>query len=91
MEEDIEIENKEEFMKQRNEHIRNGNYIEVDIVISKDEDEPISSNINIHGVSIEEIAKMIVCLDETKKRLEKQYPMASMMTNFLGIDSITEV
>lgn len=90
MEEELEIKDKEEFYRQRIDNMKKGNYIETRIVISKDENEPVSSNIDIHGVSEEQVAEMILCLDELKKRLEKQYPMASAMSKFMEIGASFE-
>ena len=88
MEEDIEIENNEEFFRQRIENIKKGHYIEVRILISEDEAEFPCANLDIHGITEKQIAEMILCLDEMKKRLKKEYPMASVITKFMEIGGV---
>lgn len=86
--ENSEITNNEELIKQNNEFIRNSkSFIEVDIVIGQDEEQPVLTNCNIHGVGPQEIAKMILSLRSLASSLENQYPLAKIMSNFMHCKS----
>jgi hypothetical protein len=86
--EDLEINNEKELIKQRDEYLRkNGNYMEVGIIIPKDKKEPVFTNVAINGVGYEEIAKMIVSLRATIDCLENKFPVAAAMSKFMAVDT----
>lgn len=87
MEDNFEIENKEEFMKQRNENIKKGRYAEVSILISENLDEPVATSISLNGVTIQQVAEMIFTLDTIKETLSKKYPVALELTKFMGAET----
>lgn len=65
-----------ELEKQREENIlKSGKYCRVKIVIGKDDKQPIG-DIDVIDVTDVETARMICCLKETAKVLEKKFPVA---------------
>jgi len=87
MEDNFEIEDKNEFFKQRNEDIKKGRYAEVSILIGEDLDEPVTTSISINGVNIQQVAEMIFALDTIKETLSKKYPVALELTKFMGAET----
>lgn len=73
---------KEELKKQHDKAIKeSGHYIEVNILIGKDEKETISG-VDVRGVSLKEIARMIKSLEVVKKELCDNFPKAGLIAEF---------
>jgi len=88
MEEKMEIKNKKEFVKQTHNYLKEkGNYFAIEVVISKDEKEPVFTNIEIENVTNTEIAKMIDILGKLKEDLEFKYPLASIMSKMYNVEA----
>lgn len=88
-ESDIEKIDYDELSKQRKEAIlATGEYVSVEIIIGSDDYEPITS-FKASNITDNEIAYMILALNETKKQLCKKFPKASYIAeNNLKVESI---
>lgn len=87
MEEEMEVKDSKEMFRQHNEFIRNNDqYIEVSILIGeKDTDALVGCT--IHGVGLPKVAEMILSLRQLATELEEKFPIAKLMTKFLGCES----
>jgi hypothetical protein len=68
--------NYEELKKQyREDIIASGEYIECNILIAKNSNEPFT-DVKVRKVSSMEVAELLVCFDELKKAFAKKDPIA---------------
>lgn len=83
MEENIKIENKEEFLKQKEQYIYNSNeYIELRILVGHGDTTPISE---LHGenVTSEDLARMLCAMRNQINNIINKCPEAFIMSNYM--------
>ena len=84
---DITIDEKELQKQIQEDIVKSGHYAEIRILLGENSNTP-STQVNIHKVSIQTIAKTITTLEAVVKVLKEDYPGADILSKFMGAETI---
>ena len=90
MSNNIEID-KKELVKQMQKDILKGNHVELRIIVGEDSNDPMVI-FNNKGTSYREVGLVYLALEETKKVMEKRYPLeVRFAKEKLNLEGSTEI